>query len=174
MKILAVSDTHGDREILTALLKQQPHLDGYFYAGDSELAADDGLFQQYEAVEGNMDYDPNFPMQITTTIQGVTVFMAHGHRFGVNFGLDKLIAAGEGVHADLIIFGHTHQLGVEGHAGIVILNPGSISQPRGQFANLGGTYATVEFTADNVHVDFLKRDGAIVPELSRDFSRKHD
>ncbi len=93
---------------------------------------------------------------------------------GVNFGLDKLIVAGEGVHADLIIFGHTHQLGVEEHAGIVILNPGSISQPRGQFANLGGTYATVEFTADNVHVDFLKRDGAIVPELSRDFSRKHD
>ena len=46
MKVLAVSDTHGDREILTALLKQQPHLDGYFYAGESELDYDDCLFQQ--------------------------------------------------------------------------------------------------------------------------------
>lgn len=32
MKILAVSDTHGDRDILAAILKQQPNLDGYFYA----------------------------------------------------------------------------------------------------------------------------------------------
>lgn len=30
MKILAVSDTHGDRDILAAILKQQPNLDGYF------------------------------------------------------------------------------------------------------------------------------------------------
>lgn len=61
MKILAVSDTHGDRAILETILKQQPDLDGYFYAGDSELPADDSLFQTYHAVEGNMDFDPNFP-----------------------------------------------------------------------------------------------------------------
>ncbi|MDE3281818.1 metallophosphoesterase [Lacticaseibacillus parahuelsenbergensis] len=169
MKILAVSDTHGDREILATILKQQPDLDGYFYAGDSELPADDSLFQTYHAVEGNMDFDPNFPMSVTTTIKGITIFMTHGHRFGVNFGLDKLMAAGEAAHAQLVIFGHTHQLGVEERAGMVILNPGSISQPRGQFANLGGTYATVSWTDDKVHVDFLKRDGGIVAPLSRDF-----
>ncbi|MFC2676984.1 MAG: YfcE family phosphodiesterase, partial [Lacticaseibacillus rhamnosus] len=42
-------------------------------------------------------------------------------------------------------------------------------QPRGQFANLGGTYATVTFTSEQIHVDFLKRDGSIVAPLSRDF-----
>lgn len=68
-----------------------------------------------------------------------------------------------------MIFGHTHQLGVEEHAGMIVLNPGSISQPRGQFANLGGTYAIVTFTSDQIHVDFLKRDGSIVVPLSRDF-----
>ena len=172
MKILAVSDTHGDREILATILKQQPQLDGYFYAGDSELPADDPLFETYRAVEGNMDFDPNFPMQLTATIDHTTIFMTHGHRFGVNFGLDKLVAAGEAAHAQLLIFGHTHQLGVEEHAGMIVLNPGSISQPRGQFANLGGTYATVTFTDDNVHVDFLKRDGRVVAALSRDFPRQ--
>ncbi len=55
MKILAVSDTHGDRDILAAILKQQPNLDGYFYAGDSELPANDPLFKIYRAVAGNID-----------------------------------------------------------------------------------------------------------------------
>lgn len=169
MKILAVSDTHGDRDILAAILKQQPNLDGYFYAGDSELPANDPLFKTYRAVAGNMGFDPDFPMTVTATIDNTTIFMTHGHRFGVNFGLDKLVAAGEAAHARLVIFGHTHQLGVEEHAGMIVLNPGSISQPRGQFANLGGTYATVTFTSDQIHVDFLKRDGSIVAPLSRDF-----
>ncbi|KRK70326.1 YfcE family phosphodiesterase [Lacticaseibacillus nasuensis] len=176
MKILAVSDTHGDRAILSTILARHPALAGYFYAGDSELPASDDLFTQFAAVRGNMDADSGFPLTRTVPVAAAdvtaTVFLTHGHRYGVNFGLGELIAAGSEVHADLVIFGHTHQLGVEQHAGMVLLNPGSISQPRGEFARLGGTYAIVTLTATLVQVEFLTRDGQLVPSLTRKFSRQ--
>ncbi|KRM71558.1 YfcE family phosphodiesterase [Lacticaseibacillus brantae] len=171
MEILAVSDTHGDAAILQTLLARHPNLDGYFYAGDSELTATNPLFETYRAVAGNMDFDPEFPMTVTETIDGETVFMAHGHRYGVNFGLDDLVAAGQDAHANIILFGHTHQLGVEMHAGILVLNPGSISQPRGEFAHLGGTYALITATPTAFDISYRTRDGENAG-LDRHFDRK--
>jgi len=170
MKILAVSDTHGDREILAKLLERHPNLDGYFYAGDSELPASDVLFTTYHAVAGNMDFDSGFPLTVTEVVAGETVFMTHGHRYNVNFGLDNLIEAGQQVEANIILFGHTHQLGVEMHAGMLVLNPGSISQPRGEFAHLGGTYAMIEATPQMFSVQYFTRDGKNAG-LDRQFDR---
>ncbi|WP_125705368.1 YfcE family phosphodiesterase [Lacticaseibacillus daqingensis] len=171
VKIVAVSDAHGDRGILLKILKQQPDAEAYFYAGDSELAADAPVFQTYRAVAGNMDYDPAFPLTLTATVAGVTIFMTHGHRFGVNYGLDQLIEAGEQAGANLVLFGHTHALGVAQHNGMVILNPGSISQPRGQFARLGGTYAVIDVTSAAVTCTYYQRDGQPAPGLRRTFTR---
>jgi len=170
MQILAVSDTHGDAAILQRLLDRHPNLDGYFYAGDSELAANNPLFATYHAVAGNMDFDPDFPLTVTETIDGVTVFMTHGHRYGVNFGLGDLVAAGQDAHANIILFGHTHQLGVEMHDGMLVLNPGSISQPRGAFAHLGGTYALITATPTAFDVSYRTRDGQTA-DLDRHFDR---
>ena len=38
----------------------------------------------------------------------------------------------------------THQLGVEVINGKLLLNPGSISYPRGKYTAIGGTFAIVE------------------------------
>lgn len=175
MQIIAVSDTHGDAKILADILQRHPNLAGYFYAGDSELAAADPLFQTYQAVTGNMDFDPAFPETVTARVgsgaAAATVFMAHGHRYGVNFTMNDIALAGQAAGADLVIFGHTHELGVEQHAGMVLLNPGSISQPRGEFTQLGGTYAVVTIDATSITVEYRQRDGRVVPKLTRKFPR---
>ncbi|WDF83403.1 metallophosphoesterase [Lacticaseibacillus pabuli] len=168
MKILAVSDTHGDAQILKELLIQYPDFDGYFYAGDSELQSSDDLFKTYQAVEGNMDWDTGFPMTIDVTVKGVNVFMTHGHKYGVGIGLDRLVAAGREQGAQLIIYGHTHVALAEQHEGIVVVNPGSISQPRGELANLGGTYALIEFKDGTATVEYGGRKG-MLPQLNRTF-----
>lgn len=171
MKLVAVSDTHGDHAILEEILTQQPEADAYFYAGDSEMTADDPIFQRYQAVRGNMDFDVGFPLTLTQTIAGVTVFMAHGHLFGVGFSLTKLLDAAQAAEAQVAIFGHTHVLGVEMHRGMLVLNPGSISQPRGEFANLGGTYAVIESTPRQFRVSYYLRNGKPAPDLARTFTR---
>lgn len=169
MRILAVSDTHGDDLILQELLVQYPDLDGYFYAGDSELQASNPLFDTYHAVLGNMDFDRDFPKTCTETIQGTTIFMTHGHLYGVGFGRNELAEAARAVGARIAIYGHTHVAMAEQHAGVVCINPGSISQPRGELRGLGGTYALIDVDGKAVTVQFASRKG-IVPELTQHFS----
>lgn len=171
MRLVVVSDTHGDKAILQTIIAQQPDAAGYFYCGDSELPASDEVFDTYQAVTGNMDFDPDFPLTLTVQEPGLTVFMTHGHRFNVNWTLDPLIQAGSDAHAELVLFGHTHQLGVEQHDHMIVLNPGSISQPRGEFASLHGTYATVDWDTDTITVQFHTRDGQVVDKLTRTFTR---
>lgn len=171
MKLVAVSDTHGDHQILEDILAQQPAADAYLYAGDSEFAADDPIFKHYQAVRGNMDFDSAFPMTRTLDVAGVTVFLTHGHRLMVGFGLKMLLEAAAAAHAQVAIFGHTHQLGVEMHQGILVLNPGSISQPRGEFAALGGTYAVIEATPAQFTVTYYLRSGQPAPGLEWTFNR---
>ncbi|WP_390404955.1 YfcE family phosphodiesterase [Lacticaseibacillus jixiensis] len=171
MQIVVVSDTHGDRTILEQILTYAPEAAAYFYCGDSELPASDPLWQTYHVVAGNMDFDSDYPLTDTEVLASVTVFMTHGHRFNVNFTLDPLIAAAQAAKADIALFGHTHQLGVEMHDGILVLNPGSIAQPRGEFANLHGTYALIDITPTAFTVTYHTRDGQTVAKLTRRFSR---
>ena len=55
--------------------------------------------------------------------------------------------------------------------GMLILNPGSISLPRGQYRGLGGTYAIIEADAKFVRVTYFTRQHESVPELSSEFKR---
>ncbi|MFD1421369.1 metallophosphoesterase [Lactiplantibacillus songbeiensis] len=170
MKCLVVSDSHGDRDILVRLLKAyQGKVDAFFHCGDSELQHDDPVFNEMAVVQGNMDFDDQLPDAVTKTVAGVTVYMTHGHLVGVNLSLDHLLANAQQQHAQLAFFGHTHQLGVERHAGTLLLNPGSISYPRGEFTRIGGTYAIVDTDGQTFDVQYYDRSMAPVPELSFHF-----
>lgn len=171
MQLVFVSDTHGDRQILEQIIQQQPKADGFFYAGDSELPATSAIWTTYKPVAGNMDFDPDYPLTLTQPIGQDVLFMTHGHRFNVNFDLTPLLEAAKKAAATLVVFGHTHQLGVEQHAGMVVLNPGSIRQPRGAFAKIGGTYAVVTTSAESIDVAYYNRKGELQVELTRRFSR---
>ncbi|MFC6201907.1 metallophosphoesterase family protein [Lactiplantibacillus nangangensis] len=171
MKCLVVSDSHGDRDILVKLLDAyQGKVDAFFHCGDSELQVDDAVFDKMYTVKGNMDFDDRLPEVVNATVKGVPVYMTHGHLVGVNFGLEHLMAAAQQQQAQLAFFGHTHQLGVERHNGLLLLNPGSISQPRGEFMRLGGTYAIVETNGQTVAVQYYNRQLQPVPALSFHFT----
>jgi len=170
MKCLVVSDSHGDRDILVRLLAAyRGKVDAFFHCGDSELSHDDAVFDEMAVVQGNMDFDDQLPDDVTRQVEGVTIYMTHGHLVGVNLSLAHLLANAQQRHATLAFFGHTHQLGVERHAGTLLLNPGSISYPRGEFARLGGTYAIVETTGSAVDVQYYDRQLQPVPALSFHF-----
>jgi putative phosphoesterase len=64
---------------------------------------------------------------------GKNVFMAHGHTHGIDGGIEMLANAGAIMDADMLFFGHTHRPFMRKSDATLILNPGSISRPRGGF-----------------------------------------
>ena len=171
-KILFVSDNHGDDQILAAIATRfENRVDAMLHCGDSNLEDDDPALNGYEVVIGNTDWGQDFPLMINEDVNGTHVLMTHGHRFSVNSTLTPLLLKGQEANADVVAFGHTHQLGVTVEKGILFINPGSISQPRGEYASLGGTFAVVDATTSAFDVQYYDRDCQPVTKLHFHFDR---
>lgn len=73
--------------------------------------------------------DPEFspvPEDELFELDGVRIFIAHGHRHRVKYGLDAFRNAVYFSGASLGLFGHTHSAFAEQYGSMQILNPGSI------------------------------------------------
>lgn len=157
LKILVVSDSHGDHQIISDLIDRYDHqVDGIFHCGDSELDLTDPLIPHLHIVKGNMDHAA-FANQELVTLDQQTILLTHGHLQNVNTGLLNLELLAKSEAAKIVLYGHTHQLGVVKDQGILFINPGSISFPRGQYAYLGGTYAIVSLENFHLIVQFYDR-----------------
>jgi uncharacterized protein len=139
MRILAVSDSHHDISALSpALRKFAGEVDLIAHMGDGvgdlEIAARrDGIrLPRVEGVRGNGDHDPALWPRRLIGSSARPILLLHGHLDGANESLGKIIAAAEDSGARLVLFGHTHKAISELHRGILVLNPGSISRPRGR------------------------------------------
>ena len=177
MKYLVVSDSHGDKAILQKLITAYAgKVDLMLHCGDSELPATDEVFKYFKVVRGNCDYDLELQDEQFFDRGQDKILLVHGHLLGVGFGLGGLQAKMEELGANMAFFGHTHQLGGEVINGKFILNPGSISYPRGKFTALGGTFAIVEtFASENgkrIEVQYYDRKLNAVPELQVTFNAK--
>lgn len=169
MRVLVVSDSHGDREILVELIERyKDKVDQLFHCGDSELEETDSVWDSMTSVRGNMDYSDEYALTQVTDVKNERIFVAHGHRFDVNYTLQELVYAAKEEKADYAFFGHTHQAVVENIDNIVVLNPGSISQPRGHYQV--PTFAIVESDEFQVKVTYYNREHKTIEELSCQFS----
>lgn len=131
-RVLIVSDSHGRLEHLEkAMERVKPGL--ILHMGDVEgdediIEAEAGC--EVVFVRGNCDYSSDAPAREVVEIGRHKVFMAHGHSFGVSFGLEELAAAAKEEECDYAFFGHTHVPMKTEVMGVTIINPGSISLPR--------------------------------------------
>lgn len=132
MKILVMSDTHGDTFVIDQVIKHVGLVEAVFHCGDSELNSQHISLQSAYVVRGNCDMDSSFPVEVLTVINGVKVFMTHGHLFQVNSTMMPLSYRAQEVGADIVLFGHTHFLGAELVNQSLFVNPGSLSLPRGR------------------------------------------
>jgi hypothetical protein len=135
MKIVVVSDTHGRIEEFVDEVKNFKKVDLIIHLGDY---VEDGLNIENKTgirtvmVKGNGDFFyPEYKEDDILEIEGKRIFLTHGHRYNVRYGIDNLLYKGEEVKADLILFGHTHVSTFFEESGIIVMNPGSPSMPRG-------------------------------------------
>ncbi|MTD38820.1 YfcE family phosphodiesterase [Erwinia sp. CPCC 100877] len=163
MKYLVVSDNHGDRDVLVDLKETyKGQVDRMFHCGDSELDPTDSLWQDFIVVRGNCDYDPAFPNKIVDKTVEDTIFMTHGHLVNVRYGLTTLALQAAEVDADIVLFGHTHEIGCEMIEHTLFLNPGSIRLPRGPIQIK--SYVIIDSRPDLLDIQYFGRDHQPIKE----------
>ncbi len=135
MKIVVVSDTHGKIDHFVSRIKSMDKPQLIIHLGD--YAEDGEKIQSLTNIEtvivkGNGDYfNKIYEEDKIFEIGGKKFFITHGHKYGVRYRLDNLMYKGEEVGADIILFGHTHVPVILKESNMMIMNPGSVSYPRG-------------------------------------------
>lgn len=144
MKVLVFSDSHSQNQtMLDITQREQPQL--VIHLGD--CTADARLlrrtFPQITVclVRGNNDYERETLLTAQIEYEAVPMLLTHGHTYHVHFGIDRLHYAAQQAQCKIAMFGHTHLAFCKKIDGIYLLNPGSISLPRGGTAP---SYARLE------------------------------
>ena len=131
--VYVFSDSHGKTDDMTRLAKAgRP--DMIIHAGD--YASDARKVQQdtgilCHAVKGNCDYFDNEETIREVFLMGQKLIVTHGDKYAVKYSYDRLWYLAREQDAKAVIFGHTHEAFCEYVDGIWLVNPGSISLPRG-------------------------------------------
>ncbi|RIW37734.1 metallophosphoesterase [Bacillus salacetis] len=167
MKLVVVSDSHGsDTEIKDIYNTYNGKVDGFVHCGDSELKSSDKAMAGYLAVRGNCDMDPSYPEVLTAEFSGTRILATHGHLYNIKMTLMNLNYLAEENQAEMVFFGHSHQLGAEQIEDVLFVNPGSILLPRGRNER---TYALIEKDEKSVSVKFFDHNHKEIVDLSRNF-----
>lgn len=155
MRVLVVSDNHGDQDHLVYALRNEGHIDYLIHLGDSEmidLELRELIECPYVVVAGNCDYFSSFPKGQTVDLGAHRIYATHGHLHDVRYGLSELEKTARSAKADIVMFGHTHVPLLEQKDGITFLNPGSIRHPR-QVNRLCSYAVMVIDRDDRVHIE---------------------
>ena len=148
MRILVVSDSHGDPLKLRRAVDQQPTAEMLFFLGDGEHDLEyAGVMLPAVKVRGNCDWGSILPAFSVEKINGKVIYSTHGHGEFVKHGISMLISAAKERGAHIALYGHTHNPVTQYIDGVWYVNPGSIHD---------GNYAVVDITYSGIMPVLMK------------------
>lgn len=133
MKAVIVSDSHGRFGDIQEMIEREAPFDLFLHAGDIQGGAariEDWAGCPVYVVRGNCDWSGDYPQERIVEFGGERIFLTHGHRYNVRAGVTELASAAAKAGAGIAVFGHTHIPLAEERYGVILLNPGSITEPR--------------------------------------------
>ncbi|MBE6837106.1 MAG: YfcE family phosphodiesterase [Ruminococcus sp.] len=134
MRVVVFSDTHGNGIAIDKIVEKNKDVTHFIFLGDGmreiESAVKKYPDKEFHIVCGNCDSDSLYPDTGFLELCGKKIMFTHGHRYYVNFSLDKLITNALYNNAHIVCFGHLHERVNNYFNGIYILNPSSASCPR--------------------------------------------
>lgn len=146
MRILVVSDSHGNSRILKEIISSKPDIDHIFFLGDVtrdiDIAMDEIPDRKYHIVSGNCDYSSVYPAADLAIINGTKIFFTHGHNHFIKFTNELILKEASERECAIALCGHTHIPDILYENGIYLVNPGSCSKPRSSKP----TYAVIDIT----------------------------
>lgn len=142
MKIGVISDTHGSIGRTKEALNNIKDLDLVIHLGDYVKDArelEKLLDIEIIYVRGNCDFlDSDVEDEKILEIENKKILITHGHRYDVKDGVSKIFYKGKEENVDIVLFGHSHMSTKVESEGIILLNPGSATEPRnGSKASIG-------------------------------------
>ncbi len=136
MKLLVVSDTHGDLRALRRAVDAEADAAAVLFLGDglrdAEALGEERPALRLYTVRGNCDLASFAPSGALAPFGGVLFFYTHGHLYGVKSGLEQLADAAAERGAQAALFGHTHRQALERRDGVTLFNPGALSTQSGR------------------------------------------
>jgi putative phosphoesterase len=129
MKILVMSDTHGNTQLALQACRQTSPFDAIIHLGDgyadAELLAE-SLDVKVIQVAGNCDIGSNLPRERIWECEGKRILLVHGDAYSVKSGLEKLTSRAVETGVDAVLFGHTHWATITTLSEILFVNPGTL------------------------------------------------
>lgn len=153
MRILVVSDSHGNDGNLRQAILSQPKAEVVIHLGDGEeettRAKTSFPEKMFFQVKGNCDWCSSLPLSGVFTAEGKRIFYTHGYTYSVKSGLYTAVCAARENKADVLLFGHTHNPLEDYDDGLYILNPGALSgwQP---------TYGILDITPQGIVTNIVR------------------
>ena len=142
MRIGLLSDTHGILDLALKAVQAMGSIDLLIHCGDhyrdaSKISATINV--PVHAVVGNCGPRMDGPAEKLLEVEGVIIYITRGHRFNVKVSLYGLYNRSLELNAGVVVYGHTHipgygftrSPGSPDKDDLLIINPGSISDPRG-------------------------------------------
>lgn len=147
-RILIFSDTHGNTDPCIRAVESAGRVDAIIHAGDYTRDAEDisyiypGIPVYY--VRGNNDIFARAEDHMLVTIDGISIYITHGHNERVKYEMNytTLRERVTGASPDLVVFGHTHIPYSDDDGKMKLLNPGSVRYSK--------TYAIAEIDRGEV------------------------
>ena len=133
MRILIVSDTHGNHRNLDKVLEREKKIDMLLHMGDVEdgdIYLEAVLDCPVHIVAGNNDFYGNLSREEVIQIGKYKVWMTHGHMYSVSLHTKRLKDAARERGVDIVMYGHTHRPDIDVEEDLIVLNPGSLAYPR--------------------------------------------
>ena len=129
MKLLVVSDTHGEKDPLTQVIERHRGDEiQVFHCGD--FCFPSATYPGITYVRGNCDRDEEILYENIIEIGALRILHVHGHQYKVKETSLKLQYRAMELGANLVFFGHTHIPTCVKNKNILYLNPGSLLVPR--------------------------------------------
>lgn len=153
MKVILVSDSHGDRACLDYLREKYSDADAFVHCGDLQIPFAETA--DFISVRGNTDFDPDYPWGRVEEFEGIRVLIVHGHAYLNPFDREDyrpLALAARKYDCNAVFFGHTHVSADTVCMGVRILNPGSIRRPK-DFRFPYPTYMVLEITKEGIQAE---------------------
>ncbi len=146
MKILLMSDTHGEQEAARRILQEHAAADLKIHLGDVGFPLQE--IDECSIVKGNHDRSHRLPKKLKLTLEGRKAICLHGDIFDdetvqevlamkhaqnddimdlcMRTLYGKLAAYAKRKGCDTLFFGHTHHQSFTEVDGVVLINPGSV------------------------------------------------
>lgn len=139
MRILLISDSHGNNEAVDELIVKWPDVDLYLHAGDSE--SHPSSIYPFRVVRGNCDYSFDMQEELLIPTEFGNILVRHKKEV-TQKRLEK-------DNIKVFIYGHTHVPECVKRKGVAFINPGSLAYPRSEY---GQTYMILELSKENIDV----------------------